>query len=371
MKTADHERRDRSLLMFIVPIGILLMFIVGHFAIRMLPRWSLNVGMQSSLNPETASTRPVSIFQPILQDILTPMVWTYLTPGDDVVFPPFIIVEPGATRTPTPVLPTPTFPPSVNTATTTPIPPASTNTLFPTFPIPTRTHTPTNIPPVNTSTQAFTATPTLPLTNTATITATATPEIIVQPTATPTGFPSTPPGTRIDPPPTEIGIGPPDGEIGVVREGQYTVIDLGSTPIIVKGPGVTNSNYDLVYYEAEYEEGGVPMGYIYMDVVAVGISHYPDGREYYVVFYWDDNNTFNANTNIGYLPSSDNLQIPLQDLYPYTDPPTGTGILIDVDNASSFPPPGSYRYLVIASLKPIGSADTMEVDSVELVDIMR
>lgn len=368
MKTADHERRDRSLLMFIVPIGILLMFIVGHFAIRMLPRWSLNVGMQSSLNPETASTRPVSIFQPILQDILTPMVWTYLTPGDDVVFPPFIIVEPGATRTPTLVLPTPTFPPSVNTATTTPIPPFSTNTLFPTFPIPTRTRTPTNIPPVNTATQAFTATPTLPLTNTATITATATPEIIVQPTATPTGFPSTPPGVIVPPPP-ETGIGPPDGEIGVVRAGEYTVIDLGSTPIIVNGPGDTN--YDLVYYEAEYEEGGVPMGYIYMDVVAVGISHYPDGREYYVVFYWDDNNTFNANTNIGYLPSSDNLQIPLQDLYPYTDPPTGTGILIDVDNASSFPPPGSYRYLVIASLKPIGSADTMEVDSVELVDIMR
>lgn len=142
------------------------------------------------------------------------------------------------------------------------------------------------------------------------------------------------------------------------------MVDLGSTPIIVNGPGDTN--YDLVYYEAEYEEGGVPMGYIYMDVVAVGISHYPDGSEYYVVFYWDDNGTLNANTNIGYL-SSDNLQISMEDLYPYP----GTGILIDVDNASSFPPPGSYRYLVIASLKPIGSADTMQVDSVQLVDIMR
>lgn len=363
MKTADHERRDRSLLMFIVPIGILLMFIVGHFAIRMLPRWSLNVGMQSNLNPETASTRPVSIFQPILQDILTPMVWTYLTPGDDVIFPPFIIVDPGATRTPTPVLPTPTSPPAVNTATTTPIPPFSTNTLFPTFPIPTRTRTPTNIPPVNTATQAFTATPTLPLTSTATITATATPEIIVQPTATPTGFPSTPPGVITEPPPG-FEVGPPDEEIGVIPAGRYIVVDLGSTPIIVNGPGDTN--YDLVYYEAEYEEGGIPMGYIYMDVVAVGISHYPDGSEYYVVFYWDDNGTLNANTNIGYL-SSDNLQISMEDLYPYP----GTGILIDVDNASSFPPPGSYRYLVIASLKPIGSADTMQVDSVQLVDIMR
>jgi hypothetical protein len=82
MKTMDRERRDWGLLIFIVPLGILLMIIAGQIAIRVMPHWSVNAGMQSRLDPNSASSQPISLFQPILPQILTPMAWaeSYLTP---------------------------------------------------------------------------------------------------------------------------------------------------------------------------------------------------------------------------------------------------------------------------------------------------
>ncbi|MBL8050978.1 MAG: hypothetical protein JNM46_07125, partial [Anaerolineales bacterium] len=106
----ERERRDWSLVIFIIPLGIILIIIVGQLAIRLFPSWSVNADMRSNLDPNTAPGQPASLLQPLLPQILTQMAWadTYLPPSGDVSFPPFIILEPTGTPSPTPVSPTPT-----------------------------------------------------------------------------------------------------------------------------------------------------------------------------------------------------------------------------------------------------------------------
>ena len=153
-------------------------------------------------------------------------------------------------------------------------------------------------------------------------------------------------------------------------------MDLGGgSEIEVKGNLETNY-YDFVYYESEFNNGGS----IRLDYVIVGISLYADAHEFYEVFNWGNNipdiNT-NVDTNILPLdptcsaplaPECDNRVIPISYLYPF--PGIGTGILIDVDNAPSAPPVGSYQYLVIIS--PLGGDnDVVQVDSIEITEVLR
>jgi len=145
MKMTERDRRDWSLLVFIVPLGILLMLIAGQLALRIIPQWILNTGMGSSLEVETAGGQRTFI-QPIFNiQILTPFAWqnTYLTPNssDGFVFPPFVVLEPSATplstpivvvsspteATPPPIATTVTPSPSATVVVTTPPPPTSTD----------------------------------------------------------------------------------------------------------------------------------------------------------------------------------------------------------------------------------------------------
>jgi hypothetical protein len=106
-----------------------------------------------------------------------------------------------------------------------------------------------------------------------------------------------------------------------------------------------------------------------MDSVIVGISQNSSGNPYYEVFNWGDG-VADTNTNVdsnlpAIPPETDNATIATSDLYGTA--PNQTGITIDVDNASSHPPPGSYPYVVIiAPASPPGDGnDGAEVDSVE------
>jgi hypothetical protein len=345
MRSTDRDRRDWSLLIFIVPLGILLMIIAGQIAMRVVPQWRLNTGMGSNLDLETESGRsngPRPVFDPL---IFTPFPWwdTFLTPsGDGVSFPPFVVIEPFSTSS---------SPTSMPTVTATEIIPTMTVQPSPTLYIP-----PPNTPTKKPSEQNTPTNPPVPSAMPTEIPSEIPTEI--PPTATPTGSSSTLDPSLMIPPPPEIGIGPPDGYIGTIIPGRYTVIDLGSTPIIVVGYG-NDYDYDLVYYESEFGNLGVE---IQLDNVILGISIYPDGQIYYEIFNWG-NGVVDYNSNVwDVLPEIDNQKIPMSDLYPYP----GTGILIDVDNAPSAPPPGNYRYLVIIS--PLGGdGDWTEVDSIEIL----
>jgi len=134
--------------------------------------------------------------------------------------------------------------------------------------------------------------------------------------------------------------------------------------------GTSETNYDLVYYESDIG------GNIMLDHVILGISQLMDGSVYYEVFNWGDNirdtNT-NVDTNtlppdpacVASPPECDNRVIPTTALHPN---PGGTGILIDVDNAPSAPPVGSYDYIVIISPNS-GDMDTAQVDAIEVIEI--
>ena len=351
MRMSERDRRDWSLLIFIVPLGILLMLIAGQFAMRIIPQWILNVGMGSRLEVETAGGQQ-NFIQPLFNiQILTPFSWqnTYLTPNADggFAFPPFVVLEPSAT-------PSPAEAPS-STETATPPPATVSPSATTVTPSATVVVTATTPPPQDTSTPPTeTAVPT-----TETPTAVPTTET---PTAIPTGITSTPDlSYTLDPPPTPaLGIGdPPDDDIADIPENTYVVINLsvevGLTP---------DNNYDLVFYE--YDNGGQ----IALDWIIIGISIYSDGHEYYEVFNWG-NGTPDTNSNVGDVAGAetDNQSVPLTELHDSDDagPAPQTGILIDVDNAPSNPPVDTYDYIVIIS--PAGGGDPAQVDSVQPTEV--
>ncbi|HET7145362.1 MAG TPA: hypothetical protein VFI68_15180, partial [Anaerolineales bacterium] len=146
--------------------------------------------------------------------------------------------------------------------------------------------------------------------------------------------------------------GAPDGSLGTISDGSYIVINLSPSPIIVNGP--SDTNYDFVYYEQPSGPG------IQMDRVILSIS--TDNTTYYVVFNWGDGNS-DANSNISNVaPEGDNQPINSSQLY------GATGVLVDVDNASSHPPVGSYQYLAIQAPSP-GSSDDLVMDSVQVIEV--
>jgi hypothetical protein len=346
--TNDQRRRDWSIIIFILPLGLVMMMCVGQLAIRMSPNWSVSGEMNSSLDPETAPKQDALIVPPISSDILTPMSWwdTFLTPGSgEVEFPPFVTFEPTLTPSVT-ATPSETVSPTVS--------PTGSVTITPTPP----TSTPTKKPDDNTPT---------PPTTTATATATP-PPLCTDPNATNNGLPapctypipvsSTPEG-NLTPVPTQIEVGPPDGGIGNINDGDYIVVTLSVTPIVVNG--ISDTNYDFVYYEQGQGSG------IQMDTVIISISQ--NNVIYYVVFNWGDGTPDN-NSNVGDVTTNtgteiDNQVIDSSELHQGAS--EDTGILVDVDNAPSNPPPGDYWYVAIQAPMP-DSDGGVGFDSIEVAE---
>lgn len=401
ISTKKNERRDWTLLIFIIPVGIILIILVGQFAVRLVPFWSVNADMNSNLEPDPASARPFALLEPILPQILTPMAWaqTYLTPGAEISFPPFLTFEPTTTPSPTPVTPTSTSETPTPTATT---PSPSPTVVVATTPpasggggggSPTTCQDPTadnfggTLPCDFTSTTTCTD-PTadnfggaLPCDFTSTT-------ICIDTAANnyggalPCVFPITSTidvsvyGTPVTPIPSELGVGTApdntnpndDSNIGTIADGTYIVISLS-----VKVEATPDDNYDLVFYEFNND------GAVYMDRIIIGISDSPTGDIYYEVFNWG-NGTADTNSNIGDVAGSetDDQQTALTELYdpdkiatpPSDGPAPQTGILIDVDKAPSNPPVDhTYNYVVIIS--PFGGllSNPAQVDAVQTVEV--
>jgi hypothetical protein len=379
MNTKNNRRRDWGLIIFILPIGIILMLLSGQVAIRIIPFWVVNGGMFSNLDPENPSGQQAEI-APISIDILTPMSWfdTFLTPGpgsdDTVFFPPLVIFEPTGTPSPT-VSVTPSASPTGTPVTPTGTP--STPTPKPTkedddpTPVPVCTDPaadnylgalPCTYPPVCTDPTADNYLGPLPCTYPPPTTCTDSaannnggPLPCIYPTPSVLVGGSTPV-------PGNINVGNPNNTIGIVLDGYYIIIDLGSPLLEVTGPSDTNA--DLVYYEQVSGPG------IQMDQVIISISM--DGAIYYVVFNWGDGDA-DTNSNIGDVAGSeaDNQPINASELYDPDGPGSApdTGVLINVDGADSNPPPGLYQYIAIQAPDLPGNADIdVAFDAVDVVD---
>lgn len=366
MNIPDRERRDWSLIVFVVPIGILLIMIVGQLAARIVPIWSVNAGMNSNLDPNAENARPISLLPPLAPQILTPMSWaeSFLTPMGEVSFPPFIIIEPSATPSPTPdqSTNTPATPTAIQTTVTPTTPSPSATTPVPTGE--TKTPEPTETEPTVETPVPTTLVPTTPVSTTPPPTE---PTETPTPTPTTTGITSTPPAGTPSTPDPNIGVGelpdnvgPGDDNIGVVLENTYIIIQLSIEV------GVPDGNYDLVFYE--YNNGGT----VYLDQIIIGITNDPTGGSFYQVFYWGDGDPDN-NSNVGDVADStdsenDNQPINVSELYDPdgAGPLPPTGILIDVDTAISLPPIGLYQYIVI--IAPPAS-DEAQIDAIATVEV--
>lgn len=388
IQNQKRERRDWTLLIFIIPIGIILIIVVGQIAIRLSPIWRVNAGMNSNLEPDPNGAQPLAILQPILPQILTPMAWmeNYLTPGAAIYFPPFMTLEPTVTPTPTEAAPTQVSDTPAPTATETPSPTSTsaTGTASP-------TDTPEGTEPPDGGGGSSTPPPTTP------------PPTTPPPTTpAPTGYPATiDPGLTPATPPPQLDVNAPpdntdpygDTNIGAIQDGTYIVISLQITV-----DPTPDGNYDLVFYEWNND------GAVYLDWIIIGISNYSDGSQYYEVFNWGDG-TPDMNSNVGdiataagdeyddhTIPVSDNNEVPVQppedqlhdpDHDPGTPPGVpetngplpGTGILIDVDTADSEPPPATYNFVVIISppdsgqLPPDGGGGDAQVDAIQATEV--
>ncbi len=363
----NRDRRDWTLIIFLLPIGILLMVLAGQIAIRLVPRWRVNGGMESSLDPESASKGKTDLLQPISFDILTPMSWldSFLTPGPDsgsggVSFAPFVVFQPTDT-------PAPAASPSLSN---TPVAPSATPTS-------TGNATSTKKSPNGNGNGngngkgkgKGNGTPTPPAVcadSTANNVGSPLPCTYTPITSTPVGALASVPGNT--------NIGTPDGSIGNVTNGNYVVINLSPNPIIVNGP--SDKNYDFAYYEQHVAPCNPALpctsgSGIQMDSVILSISM--DNTTYYVVFNWGDG-VPDANSNIGDVAKSsgtenDNQSIDSSELNGTGS--TQTGVLVDVDNAPSHPPVGSYQYLAIQApvAPPADGGDGADIDSIQVTEV--
>ena len=175
--------------------------------------------------------------------------------------------------------------------------------------------------------------------------------------------------TLVTPAPPELGVGTPpdntipgdDSNIGAISDGTYIIISLG---VVVEA--TPDNNYDLVFYE--YNNSGA----VYLDWIIIGITNSSTGSEYYEVFNWGNGNADN-NSNVGDVAGAeaDNQSIALTELHDPdgAGPAPQTGILIDVDSATSAPPPDTYNYVVIISPNGGGSGEPAQVDSVQATEV--
>lgn len=302
-------------------LTLALAVLVGYVVTRFVPGWSGSMRMNLAIDPDETPL-PGNDDQRI-----TPL-------SRDVITPPSIIPSGTAVNTITPTA----TPWSTSSATLT-------HLLFfiwtpithdPVPPIQTLTYTPQ---PTNSPTVTPTLTPTHTVTTTPTSTATPTT------TATPTLTPTTTPDT------SNINIGPGDGAITTLQDGNYVIIDMGSTPIVADG----DPDYDMVYYGLADGPG------IILDCINIQLAdNLSEPWPWQIVFSWC-NLTPDFNTNVGgYFPEYDNYNIPAAVLY-HPAPPPLTGITIDIDG---FVPPGSYRYVRLSV--PVGGGDGAEVDAIGL-----
>jgi hypothetical protein len=403
--TQDKRRRDWSIIILMLPLGVAMMMCVGQQAIRMSPNWSVSGDMNSLLDPESAPRQNALVVPPISSDILTPVTWweTFLTPSNEndtvVVFPPFITFEPSASPTVT----------ASPTGSTTPSPTATSLTATPTPTTPTPTKKPddsTPTPPTtcqNPSASNFggplpcvfpptTCTDPLATNNGGPLPCTYPPTTCTDPLATNNGGPLPcvyPPTTCTDPlannnggplpciyPVTSTPVGAvtavpggynygtPSGGAAVIPDGYYVVINL-PTPIVVNGP--SDTNYDFVYYELAASPG------VNMDRVILSISK--NNIDYYVVFNWGDGIP-DTNSNVGDVAGAEDDNQPINSSELHGTAPQDTGILVDVDNAPSNPPTGNYNYLAIqvptpapAAVPPNNGTDGADVNSVEVIEV--
>lgn len=365
IQNPKRERRDWTLLIFIIPLGIFLIIIVGQIAVRLAPNWSVNADMNSNLEPDPNAAQPFALLQPILPQILTPMAWmeNYLTPGAAIYFPPFMTLEPTVTPTPTEAAPTQVSDTPAPTASETPSPTSTsaTGTASP-------TDTPEGTEPPDGGGGSSTPPPTTPPPTTPPPTTPASTDYpaTIDPSLTPaTPHPeinvgSTPDNDPAAPPPT-----PSDNGIGYIEDGTYIVIELhvtvGATP---------DGNYDLVFYE--WNNGGA----VFLDWIIIGITNDNTGSHYYEVFNWGQDQSADDNSNISDYSvggEADDEPIALNDLY---DPDgvgsaPSTGILIDVDNAPIAPPPDNYEFVVIISPPdpPPLNDNPAQVDAIQTVEV--
>ncbi len=81
MKTQESNRRDLRILLFILLLGILLMFLAGQCAAKLVPAWRMKTNMRSNLTPTYSEVKEE--IPEISADILTPPVWydLFLTPN--------------------------------------------------------------------------------------------------------------------------------------------------------------------------------------------------------------------------------------------------------------------------------------------------
>lgn len=380
IQNQKRERRDWTLLIFIIPLGVLLIIIVGQFAIRLSPNWSVNADMNSNLKPDPNAAPPLALLQPILPQILTPMAWmeSYLTPGADIYFPPFMTFEPTATPPPTKTIPTQVSDTPVPTASETPSPTSTSATG-----IPPSTGTPKETEPPGGGGGSSTSPPTTPPPTTPppTTPPPTTPPPTTPPPTTPapTGYPDTidPLYGTPAPVPTELGVGATpdntdpytDNNIGFIQDGSYIVISLqvtvGATP---------DNNYDLAFYEWNNA------GFVYLDWIIIGITNDNTGSQYYEVFNWGEDQSPDTNSNVSAYSAGgegDDEQIPLAGLHDPDGAGTApsSGVLIDVDNASSEPPPDTYNFVVIISPPdsglppPDGGGGAAQVDAIEATEV--
>jgi len=104
----NHERRTWLVIFLILLIGFLCIVLVGGWALRLAPSWSLNTSMESYLDPNSDFTNPNGYFDPLDPGILTQPAWmgVFLTPG--VTFNTRTPVPTSVTtNTPVPITPTP------------------------------------------------------------------------------------------------------------------------------------------------------------------------------------------------------------------------------------------------------------------------
>ncbi|MBN8656551.1 MAG: hypothetical protein J0M11_12495 [Anaerolineae bacterium] len=450
MTTQKPERKDWMLLIFIIPIAALLLLFVGQWAIRLLPFWSVNAGMNSNLEPEDSSAaHPFALLEPLLPQILIPLPWadTYLDPGEDFSFPPFLTFEPTASPSPTANTPAPTE--ATPTATIAPTETPTATSIVGTSPTnegggeetPTETATPPTPatctdPLANNQGQPLPctylpATCTDPLANNQgqPLPCTYPPAICTDPLANNQGQPlpcTYPPATCTDPlannqgqplpctfdpicpgahnpdgplpcdygnvstppvgvtqvtPDPEIDVNaPPDDGIGSIDDGSFIVLNLSVTV-----SSIPDNFYDLVLYE--WNNGGS----VFLDLIIIGITNDETGGTYYEVFNWGDN-VADTNSNVSdqaaggeepdeeievsdataVPPTPDTLHDPDYEESNGTNGPLPqTGILIDVDNAASNPPPNTYEFVVIISPStlPGDTSGNAQVDAIMATEV--
>ncbi len=371
MRVSEREKRDMSLLAAIVLLGILLMFIAGQFAIRLLPRWSVPSDMGSKIDPNSGL---INISQaglaPLRPEILTPPAWqnSFLTPLAEfgpLNEVPVVIIAPataGPTRAATSE-PQPTqvqdAPSATPVLTPTPFP---TNTLVLVFP--TWTFTP-SLPvatSTRTSTPTATATPTATFTPTATATSTGTPTDT--PTATATATATFTPTETLVPTATFTPITPDatPGEIGTEPDGLGGIYVLPSDSYLTLGLVINVNGHpgpDLIFYERPAGLG------IDMDQIVIWISQTGHTGEWYQILNWgDDVSDANVDPNmdiLGIAIEDDNHQINAS--YLYSSNGFATGLRIELDG---YVPPGEYRY--IRFYAPLGDADGgADIDALEVL----